>query len=223
MQPLVELGHPVSGLIKMTASTLVREQVEENGGARGRGRPRCEVARKRILEAALESLDEVGFASTTTDLIAERAGASKATIYRWWPTKAALLLEALRDVVAQELPFPDTGDLKEDVRQQLRNFVKLLTGLRGGVLKSFVAAAQSDPEVAEAFRNVWVIPRRADARQVLEKHQQEGRLPAGVDLELLMDLLYGPLYYRLLAGHGAVSPAYADRITELALSGLVPA
>ena len=207
----------------MTVSTLIREQAEENGGTRGRGRPRCEVARKRILEAALESLDEVGFASATTDLIAERAGASKATIYRWWPTKAALLLEALRDVVAQELPFPDTGDLKEDVRQQLRNFVKLLTGRRGGVLKSFVAAAQSDPEVAEAFRNVWVIPRRADARQVLEKHQQEGRLPAEVDLELLMDLLYGPLYYRLLAGHGAVSPAYADRITELALSGLVPA
>ncbi len=223
MQPPAELGHPVSVLIKMLASTLIREQVEENGGTRGRGRPRCEVARKRILEAALESLDEVGFASTTTDLIAERAGASKATIYRWWPTKAALLLEALRDVVAQELPFPDTGDLKEDVRQQLRNFVKLLTGRRGGVLKSFVAAAQSDPEVAEAFRNVWVIPRRADARQVLEKHQQEGRLPAGVDLELLMDLLYGPLYYRLLAGHGAVSPGYADRITELALAGLVPA
>jgi AcrR family transcriptional regulator len=202
--------------------TLIKEQAEENG-TRGRGRPRCEVTRKRILEAALESLDEVGFANTTTDLIAERAGASKATIYRWWPTKAALLLEALRDVVAQELPFPDTGDLKEDVRQQLRNFVKLLTGRRGGVLRSFVAAAQSDPEVAEAFRNVWVIPRRADARKVLEKHQQEGRLPAGTDLELLMDLLYGPLYYRLLAGHGAVSSTYAYEITELALAGLVPA
>lgn len=207
----------------MTVPTLTKEQVEENSGTRGRGRPRCEVTRKRILEAALESLDEVGFANTTTDLIAERAGASKATIYRWWPTKAALLLEALRDVVAQELPFPDTGDLKEDVRQQLRNFANLLTGRRSGVLKSFVAAAQSDPEVAEAFRNVWVIPRRASAKTVLEKHQQEGRLPAGVNLELLMDLLYGPLYYRLLAGHGALSTAYADEITGLALTGLAPA
>ena len=206
----------------MTLSTLTKEQIEENAGTRGRGRPRCEVTRKRILEAALESLDEVGFASTTTDLIAERAGASKATIYRWWPTKAALLLEALRDVVAQELPFPDTGDLKEDVQQQLRNFAELLTGRRSGVLKSFVAAAQSDPEVAEAFRTVWVIPRRISARAVLEKHQQEGRLPAGVDLELLMDLLYGPLYYRLLAGHGPLSAAYADAITDLALTGLVP-
>lgn len=185
-----------------------------------RGRPRCEVTRKRILEAALESLDEVGFANTTTDLIAERAGASKATIYRWWPTKAALLLEALRDVVAQELPFPDTGDLKKDVRQQLRNFVTLLTGQRGGVLKSFVAAAQSDPEVAEAFRNVWVIPRRAAAKAALEKHKGEGRLPASVDLELLMDLLYGPFYYRLLTGHDTLSLEYADEVTDLALVGM---
>ena len=201
-------------------STLTKEQVEENG-TRGRGRPRCEVARKRILEAALESLDEVGFANTTTDLIAERAGASKATIYRWWPTKAALLLEALRDIVAQELPFPDTSNLKEDVRQQLRNFIKLLTGRRGGVLKSFIAAAQSDTEVAAAFRNVWVIPRRAEAKAVLEKHQEAGRLPAAVDLELLLDVLYGPLYFRLLAGHGELPPAYADEVTELALAGLV--
>jgi AcrR family transcriptional regulator len=204
----------------MTVPTLTKEQLEENG-ARGRGRPRCEVTRKRLLEAALESLDEAGFANTTTDSIAERAGASKATIYRWWPTKEALLLEALRDVVAQELPFPDTGDLEEDVRQQLRNFVKLLTGRRGGVMRSFIAAAQNDTEVADAFRNVWVIPRRAAARAVLEKHQQEGRLPPEMDLELFMDVLYGPLYYRLLAGHGGLSAAYADEITESVLARLV--
>src|SRR5438309_8399521 len=115
---------------------------------RGRGRPRDEYARQRILESALALVEEVGFANTTTDAIAEKAGASKATIYRWWPNKAAVLLEALREAVAQELPFPDTGNLREDIRVQLRNFVKLLTGRRGRVFKAFVAAAQSDPEVA---------------------------------------------------------------------------
>ncbi len=204
----------------MATSTLTKVQGEESG-TRGRGRPRCEVARKRILEAALECLDEVGFSNTTTDLIAERAGASKATIYRWWPTKAALLLEALRDVVAQELPFPDTSDLKQDLQCQLRNFVKLLTGRRGRMLKAFLLATQSDAEVAAAFRNVWIIPRRAEAKAVLQKHQQEGRLRAEMDLELLLDVLYGPLYFRLLAGHGALSPAYADGIAELALTGLL--
>jgi AcrR family transcriptional regulator len=203
----------------MTVSTLTNEQAEENA-TRGRGRPRCEVTRKRILDAALECLDEAGFVNTTTDLIAERAGASKATIYRWWPTKAALLLEALRDVVAQELPFPDTGDLKEDVRQQLRNFVKLLTGKRSGVMRSFVAAAQNDLEVAAAFRSVWVIPRRNAAKMVLQKHQEEGGLSEQVDLELLMDILYGPMYYRLLAGHGELSEAYADEVTDFALAAL---
>ena len=220
MQRGGELSHPVSELIGMTVPTLIKEQIEESG-ARGRGRPRCEVTRKRILEAALESLDEFGFASTTTDLIAERAGASKATIYRWWPAKEALLLEALRDVVAQELPFPDTGNLKEDIRQQLQNFVKLLTGRRSGVMRSFIAAAQNDVEVAAVFRDVWVVPRRTAARVVLEKHQQEGRLPEHVNLELLMDILYGSLYYRLLTGHGDLSPAFADEITDFVLATLL--
>ncbi len=80
---------------------------------RGRGRPRDEVARSRILEAALEVLELHGFSNATCDAIAERAGASKATIYRWWPNKAAVLIEALREAVALELPFPDTGDVRK--------------------------------------------------------------------------------------------------------------
>src|ERR1700739_2870432 len=105
--------------------SLIRVNGEEVT-SRGRGRPRDEVARGRILEAALAVLEEQGFASATCDAIAERAGASKATIYRWWPNKAAVLLEALREAVAQELPFPDTGDVHEDIRLQLRNFIKLV-------------------------------------------------------------------------------------------------
>src|SRR3954451_23694395 len=106
-------------------STSIKET--EDLVHRGRGRPRDEVAKSRILEAALKLLEEQSFADITTDAIAERAGASKATIYRWWPNKAAVLIEALREAVAQELPFPDTCDLREDIRVQLRNFIKLLT------------------------------------------------------------------------------------------------
>src|ERR1700685_1101926 len=102
--------------------TLIKEHTEELN-SRARGRPRDEVARKRILEAALELVEELGFACTTTDAIAERALASKATIYRWWPNKAAVLIEALREAVAQETPFPHTGKLGADIRLQLRNFV----------------------------------------------------------------------------------------------------
>src|SRR3954464_6055011 len=178
------------------------KQQNENSTNRGRGRPRSEVSRQRILEAALETLEISGFTCSTTDSIAERAGASKATIYRWWPSKASLLAEALREAVAHEVPFPETGDLAIDIELQLQNFIALLNGRLGRALKAFVGAAQSDPEVAAAFLEEWVKPRRKEARTVLERYQTQGQIDPEVDLDLVLDLLYGPMYFRLLSGHG---------------------
>lgn len=199
-------------------STLLKETAEE-ATPRGRGRPRDEEARARILAAALEVLEDQGFVNATTDAIAERAGASKATIYRWWPNKAAVLIEALREAVAQELPFPDTGSLGNDIRLQLRNFIKLLTGRRGRIFKAFVAASQSDPEVSEAFRSLWVRPRRVSAKGSLERYRGFA-LRQDVDLDLLMDVLYGPLYYRLLVGHAPLTEKYVDALAALVLRSI---
>ena len=199
-------------------SALIKEHTEELVH-RGRGRPRDEVAKSRILEAALELLEEQSFADITTCAIAERAGASKATIYRWWPNKSAVLMEALREAVAQELPFPDTGDLRKDVRIQLRNFTKLLTGRRGRIFKAFIAAAQSDTEVAEAFDVVWRKPRRATAKAILE-HYRGRSLRENTDLELVMDVLYGPLYYRLLIAHLPISEKYADALADFVVAAI---
>ena len=176
---------------------------------RGRGRPRDEEARSRILMAALQLLEE-GFLNTTTEAIAERAGASKATIYRWWPNKAAVLIEALREQVALENPFPDTGDLRGDIHEQLRKFIELLTSRRGRIFQAFIAAAQSDPEVAEAFRSVWIRPRREEAQRVLRKH-------TNFDPEVAMDLLYGPIYFRLLLGHAPLTPEFAAATADAVL------
>ena len=85
------------------------------------------------------------------------------------------------------------------------------------MFKAFIAAAQSDPEVAEAFRSAWVTPRRDTSKAVLERHQQHGRLTADLDLDLFLDLLYGPLYYRLLAGHGPLTAEFADAIADRTL------
>ncbi len=201
-------------------SALTKSAIEEQLMPRGRGRPRDEEARARILQAALEILEETCFVNATADAIAERAGASKATIYRWWPNKAAVFIEALREATAQELPFPDTGNLREDICLQLENFEKLLTGPRGRAFKAFIAAAQGDPEVAEAFRTLWIEPRRAHAKEVLERHQREGRLPSATDLEVFIDLLYGPFYFRLMMGHRPLTPAFADSVAEMALRSL---
>lgn len=200
--------------------TVTGKQRTESTTNRGRGRPRSEVSRQRILEAALETLEISGFTCSTTDSIAERAGASKATIYRWWPTKASLLAEALREAVAQEVPFPETGDLATDIERQLQNFIGLLKGRLGRAFKAFVGAAQSDPEVAAAFLEDWVKPRRKEARNVLERYQKKGQIAPDVDLDLVLDLLYGPLYFRLLSGYGALTPEYAKQITSFALNGL---
>ena len=202
-------------------STLAKEPIDEST-VRGRGRPRDEDARARILQAAIAILESTCFTNATVDAIAERAGASKATIYRWWPNKEAVFIEALREVTAQELPFPDTGDLRQDIRQQLQNFVKLLTGRRGRTFKAFMAAAQSDPEVAEAFRNLWIEPRRAQTKSVLERHQRQGRMSRTVDLECFIDLLYGPFYLRLMAGHRPLTAALADAVAEMALCTALP-
>jgi AcrR family transcriptional regulator len=186
---------------------------------RGRGRPRDEEARTRILHSALEVLEELGFANTTTDAIADRAGASKSTIYRWWPNKAAVLLEALREAVAVELPFPDTGDLREDIRIQLRNFVKLLNAPRGRSLKAFITAAQNDPDVSEAFRSIWVRPRRDNATSRLERYRGT-TMRTDIDLELVMDVIYGPIYYRLLIAHADLCEKYTDALADFVFAGM---
>src|ERR1700759_655666 len=114
--------------------------MQQDESVRGPGRPRCEETRPRILTAAAKLLEEVGFSEATTEAIAERAGASKATIYRWWPNKAAVLIEALRERIARESPFPNTGDLRSDIHRQVQNFIDFLNSRRGRILRAFIAA-----------------------------------------------------------------------------------
>jgi AcrR family transcriptional regulator len=197
------------------------KETSEEAGQRGRGRPRDEVARARILEAALEVLHDVGFANTTSDAIAERAGASKATIYRWWPNKAAVIIEALRNQVSRDLPFADTGDLSADVHLQLQGFVQFLTGWRGRVFKAFIAAAQSDQAFADAFRSDWVLPRREEAKAIFKRHKDRGNLAEDVDLELLLDEMYGPIYFRLLVEHRPLDAEFAKSIGDSVLRSLM--
>ena len=189
--------------------------------ARGRGRPRDEAARQRILKAALDLMDEMPFAQVTAEAIAERAGTSKATVYRWWPNKAAVVIEAFRQAFAPELPLRDTGLLREDLTTQVRNFARVLSGRGGRMLRSFVVAARSDPDVAAAFRSIWSNPRRAEAKEMLRQKQASGQLRKNADLDLVLDSLYGPLYYRFLVKDEPPSQKYAESIVDLLIEGLV--
>lgn len=189
---------------------------------KGPGRPRDEEVRKRILDSAAQLLQDLCYDDITVDAIAVASGAGKATIYRWWPNKAAVLIEAFRERIAREIPFPDSGDFRQDVRQLLQNFTEIIyRGRRGKVFRAFIAGAQADPEIAKAYRESWIAPRRAEARKIFERYIAAGVADASLDPDLAVEMVFSPLYYRLLTGWGEITPEYLDRLTDTALRGLL--
>ncbi len=187
---------------------------------KGPGRPRDEEVRRRKdhPDSAAQLMEQRCIDEITVDAIAEQSGAGKATVYRWWPNKAAVLIEAFRERIAKELPFPDTGDFRRDVRQQLQNFTEVIYwGRRGRVFSSFIAGAQADPEIAKAFRENWIRPRRAEARKLFERHVAEGAARADLDPDLAVEMVFSPLYYRLLTGWGEITGEYLDRLVDMVM------
>jgi len=189
---------------------------------RGRGRPRDEAARQRILEAALKLLAETSFAEVTIDAIAERARVGKATVYRWWPNKAELVIAAFISVVEEQLRFSSSGPFEKAIHDQMKNWVPVYRSPLGQVITTVIGAGQSEPEIMEAFRKYWVEPRRHEARESLRLAIKEGRIHSGLDPDTIIDLFYGPLYLRLLITNAPLTPAYVDLVFHTVIRGLRP-
>jgi AcrR family transcriptional regulator len=182
-------------------------------------RRRNERSYQAILSATLELLAEVGFAGLTIDGIAARAGVGKATIYRHWPSRAQLVLEAIGDVTKRPDP-PDTGVLREDLLIMVERLNHGVTkGPLAPLLASLVDAADRDPELAELHRT-FSAKRRADVKDILQRAIDRGELPAGTDLELAVDLLAGPVIYRRLVSHAPVGRQYRARLVDAVLAAL---
>jgi AcrR family transcriptional regulator len=189
-----------------------------------RGRPRSEKARHAILDAAAELLLRRGLGAVSMDAVAERAGVSKATIYRWWPSKEMLALDALLDWAAATAPPRDTGALRGDVLALLRPWVREIRRQPfGPVIAAFLSEAQSDPEFADAYRTRFVEPRRHAMRAVFARAAERGEVPADLDVEVALDLIYGAVYHRLLHGHAELTDRFARDVVELALNGTLTA
>jgi AcrR family transcriptional regulator len=190
-------------------------------GPRPRGRPRSERARRAILDAAAHELFAHGVAAITVDAIAERAGVSKATIYKWWPSKGAIAVDAFLETVEPQVPSPDVGDVHRELAEpaiaQLRLFRDTPVGF---ALASIVAAAQSDPDVAEAFRERWIGARRRDAYQAVDRAKARKQIRADTDPDVLLDLIFGPIYYRLLTGYAPLDEGLIDALVASALHGV---
>jgi AcrR family transcriptional regulator len=186
-----------------------------------RGRPRSETARRAILAAAAELLIERPLEAVSVDEIAERAGVSKATIYRWWPTKETLALDALFHEWETAPSLPDTGSLRGDLLALLRPWARRLrTRPYGRVIAALLAEAHADAGFGGQYRSRFVQARREPARIVVRRAIERGELPARTNIDLALDLVYGPVYHRLLHGHAPLTNRFVTDLVDTALAGL---
>jgi AcrR family transcriptional regulator len=174
-----------------------------------------------VLQAALEVLAEQGLPGFTIEAVAARSGASKATVYRHWPSRGTLLVDAM-DRSFQPFPVPSTGRLRSDLIELLTRTEALLSEAPfPRLMAAFIDAAERDPALARLHVELTE-RRREPVRQVLSRGQERGEIPRGVDLELAVDLLAGPAFYRRFIAHQPFRGDYAPAIVDAVLAALTP-
>jgi AcrR family transcriptional regulator len=183
-----------------------------------RGRPRSEGADAVILQAAVKLLDERGYHAMTVDDIASVAGVGKQTIYRRWQSKAAVVLEALTARTAAEVVTPDTGSVQEDVRVLLRSAFRVLRVGRQKVVVTLMAEAQLNDDFADAFRERFITRRRKALTDLIVRGIRRGEMEPGTDAEFMADMIYGPMWYRLLNRHAPIDDHFADQLSDYVFS-----
>jgi AcrR family transcriptional regulator len=154
------------------------------------------------------------------EAVAEASGVGKTTIYRWWPSKGTLALDAYLEDMRAKVVVPDTGDGGEDLRRHARAVIEFYAGKEGRIFAQFMAEAQSDPGLAEAFRERFLSQRRAAVRTIWKRGVARGDFRDDVDTDVAMDMIFAPIVYRLLAGHAPLSRSLAESLVNAALGGL---
>ncbi len=185
-----------------------------------RGRPRNIETQKAILSASYELLLESGFKAVTVDKIADRAKVSKATIYKWWPNKAAVVMDGFLSAAAARLPVPDTGSALNDILTHATSLASFLISREGTIINELVGEGQFDSKLAEEYRARYFQPRRQQAKQLLEKGMKRGELKENLDVELSIDLIYGPIFYRLLVTGEKLDDSYVHDLVINAFEGI---
>ncbi|AIQ73480.1 MULTISPECIES: TetR/AcrR family transcriptional regulator [Paenibacillus] len=185
-----------------------------------RGRPRNVETEKSILTASYDLLLENGFGAVTVEKIADRAKVSKATIYKWWPNKAAVVMDGFLSSAADRLPVPDTGSVFDDILMHATNLSRFLISREGKIITEIIGEGQMDSGLAEAYRTRYFQPRRLEARLLMERGVQRGELKDNLDIEVITDLIYGPIFYRLLVTGQPIDDAYVQQLVRYAFQGI---
>ena len=200
----------------LTQETPLRQEVK------GRGRTRSAEAEASVLKAALYLLERKSLRQVTTDAIAQRANVSKATIYKWWPNKTLVALDAYLGGMNERVSLPDTGSALEDFTLQLQSVIAFYKSPLGKLFGQFIAEGQSDPGFLALFREKFLYARRDAARVMWQRGVLRGDIRKELDSEIVLDLIYGPMIFRLLAGHGSLCRHDSEAMVASVFAGIAP-
>ncbi len=188
-----------------------------------RGRPRSERARSAVLEAAADLLVTGGMDAVTMEAIAARAQVSKATVYKWWPSRAHVMLESLFSRTRSTIEVAEDATLAQALTSQIGALARLFRDSAAGPLMGdLVAAGQADPDIRAALEEQWLRPRRQVAVRLLRAGVESGELAPDTDVAAAADQLFAPVYHRLLLGHEPLHDALAATLVRQLLTGLRP-
>ncbi|MGJ7528006.1 TetR/AcrR family transcriptional regulator [Variovorax sp. GB1P17] len=188
-----------------------------------RGRPRNLQLRQAVLDAARELLAQVGPSGVTMEAVAAKAGVGKPTVYRWWPNRHAVTMDALMTSTAQEKkkkPQRAAASALLALSRQLDMVVRTLSSPMGRNVTTLIAAADPDTELSKAFRNHFILSRRDEGRVLLQQAAEAGEIRADADLEIALDQIYGALFFRLLMGHAPLDEGFVKALIASLLAGL---
>ena len=155
--------------------------------------------------------------------VASRAGVGKATVYRRWPSRGALALDAFMAEFRSQLTPPDTGTLRGDLVAAFRAWSRAVTKTRAGrMLAGLIAETQRDPQLAAAWQERVFEPLRAQHKELVDRALERREIPAGTDADVVLDLIFGAGYHRLLQGHLPITDRFAHQVVDLVMDGLLP-
>ncbi len=185
-----------------------------------RGRPRSEAARRAILDAASSLLEEGGISAVTMEAVASRAKVGKPTVYRSWPNAQALAMAALMDTDTAATHVHETDSPLADLERQLLKVVEKFATKRGSQVRLMLAAAEQDSEIAKGFRNQVILKSRVEGQSLLTRAIAAGDIRSDADIDIALDMIYGPLFYRVLIGHLPLDERFAKGLLRDVLCGL---
>jgi AcrR family transcriptional regulator len=187
----------------------------------GRGRRPAEEVRADVLDAVGALLLAEGLAGVSFERVARESGVSKTTLYKWWPSAGSLALDGYFHAVEATLAFPDTGDIRADLATQLHQFAELLTETRAGrLLAQLIGQSQTDLPLAAEYRRLYSSERRRLAAERLRRGQEQGQIHADVDVQVVVDQLWGAVYHRLLVPDEPITTEFVDSLLGNLFGGI---